>query len=831
MRAVVMAGGQGTRLRPLTSNQPKPMLPIVGQPMMQHILQLARNHGFTDVVATVHFLASIVRNFFGDGSDLGVSLSYATEEEPLGTAGSVKNAAPLLEGDDRVLILSGDSLTDVDLSELVKFHESKGAAVTVTLKRVEDPLEFGIVITDEEGRIERFLEKPGWGEVFSDTINTGIYVIEREILDLVPEGEVDFSKDLFPKLLEMGLPMFGYVTDRYWTDVGTLDAYMAAHRSVLDREVDVDIEGFEVRDGVWLGEGGEIDPDAAITGPAYIGENSRVEAGATLREYTVLGRGVAVRSGAFLHRCVVHDYAYVGQASSLRGCVVGKSSDVMFGARLEEGVVVADECRVGEGAVLNPHVKVYPYKSVDPGAIVSKSIVWQSGGARGLFGDRGIAGLINIDITPELALRVALAYASLLPKGSVVAACRDVTRSARIIKRCMVAGINAGALNCHDLELVPTPVARFYARSGRAMGGFAVRTAPFDPSSVEIQFFDERGLDIGPAVQRQLERGFYRDDIRRAFHGDIGELTFPARGRDFYARALLETVDVLKIRARKPKIVVDFAWGSASITGTAVLGRIGTDLLAVNSAIDEDRVVLSREETATHLEDLARLVKSSGAELGAFIDSPGERLRLIDGAGRIVDPRTALLSYLELVATSTPAPEVALPVATSRVGEEIVKRRGGQVVWTPIAPAGLMAAADPGRVAFAGDEDGGYIFPKFLAAYDALMSLVKLLELVAKADTTLRDVIDALPPAHVARHDVPTPWESKGTVMRRIIERLNNGPIITIDGVKTYRGSDWALVVPHPQEPLVRVWAEAGSEESAEALAAEFVSMVEELKS
>src|SRR5437867_2323658 len=293
MRAVVMAGGQGARLRPLTSNQPKPMLPIVGQPMMQHIVRLARQHGFTELVATVHFLASIVRNFFGDGSDLGVSLSYVTEEEPLGTAGSVKNAAPLLEGDDRVLILSGDSLTDVDLSELVKFHESKGAAVTVTLKRVEDPLEFGIVIADEEGRIERFMEKPGWGEVFSDTINTGIYVLEREVLDLIPDSvEFDFSKDLFPLLLDKGLPMYGYVTDRYWTDVGTLEAYQAAHRAVLDREVDVDIEGFELEGGIWLGEGAEIDPDAEIVGPTYIGENARIEAGATIREYSVLGRGV-----------------------------------------------------------------------------------------------------------------------------------------------------------------------------------------------------------------------------------------------------------------------------------------------------------------------------------------------------------------------------------------------------------------------------------------------------------------------------------------------------------------------------------------------------------
>src|SRR2546422_8809875 len=157
MRAVVMAGGQGSRLRPLTSNQPKPMLPIVGRPMMEHTLRLARSHGFTEVIATVQFLASVVRNYFGDGSDLGVSLSYATEEEPLGTAGSVKNAMPLL--DERTLVISGDAITDIDLTELLRRHEESGAAVTVALAHVPDPLEFGIVITDTAGRVERFQEK------------------------------------------------------------------------------------------------------------------------------------------------------------------------------------------------------------------------------------------------------------------------------------------------------------------------------------------------------------------------------------------------------------------------------------------------------------------------------------------------------------------------------------------------------------------------------------------------------------------------------------------------------------------------------------------------
>jgi len=829
MKAVVMAGGHGTRLRPLTANQPKPMLPIMGRPMMDHILRLLREHDFTEVVATVQFLGTVIRNYFGDGLDLGLSLAYATEDEPLGTAGSVKNAEHFL--DATFLVISGDVVTDIDLSKVVAFHRERGAAVTVTLKRVEDPLEFGIVITAEDGRIDRFLEKPGWGEVFSDSINTGIYVVEPEVLAHVPSGqEFDFSRDLFPLLLEKGLPMYGYAAEGFWTDVGNLDAYLTVHRDILDRKVRLSLSGFEMNGRVWLGEGSEVHPEANLQGPLYVGENSRVEAGATLREYTVLGKGVVVKSGSFLHRAIVHDNAYVGGAASLRGCVLGKNSDVKHGARLEEGVVVADECHVGEGAVLNPHVKVYPFKMVDPGALVQKSIVWETRGARSLFGERGVAGLVNIDITPEVAMRLALAFGGTLAKRSVVAAGRDPTRTARMVKRAMVVGLGATGVHCHDLEVAPVPVTRFYARSTRAVGGIAVRTAPFDPQSVEIVFFDERGIDIDPGTQRKVERSFYRDDLRRAFHHEIGELIFPARGREYYLQGVHDAVNAEVVREGRPKLVVDYSFGGTVLTGPVVFGRLGVDVLAVNAVLDEDRAITTREEADAMLEQLSALVRSSGADLGASIDPAGERVRLVDGRGKPVPTDLALLAFVELVARVTEKPSVAVPVATSRVVEDLVRGRGGEVEWTGLSPAALSAASDREGMAFAGGGGGGYVFPQFLPAFDGVLSLAKLLELLAVAETTLEDVVDGLPPTHVAAVEVPTPWEAMGSVMRRLVERLDGDQTVTIEGVKAFRGRDWALVVPHPQEPLVRVWAEAGDRAAAESLAAEFASLVEELR-
>ena len=242
MKAVVMAGGEGTRLRPLTSNQPKPMVPIVGKPCMEHILELLRRHELNDVIVTLAFMPQAIRSYFGDGEALGMNVSYSVEESPLGTAGSVRQA--VAGGDEPVLVISGDALCDIDLTSLLAFHRERKAAVTIALKSVENPLEFGIVVTDSDGRIERFLEKPSWGQVFSDTINTGIYVIEPEVLRHVPAGEpYDFSKQLFPLLLEMGRPLYGYVADGYWQDVGDLGQYAQANFDALDGLVQLEIPG------------------------------------------------------------------------------------------------------------------------------------------------------------------------------------------------------------------------------------------------------------------------------------------------------------------------------------------------------------------------------------------------------------------------------------------------------------------------------------------------------------------------------------------------------------------------------------------------------------
>jgi mannose-1-phosphate guanylyltransferase/phosphomannomutase len=828
VKAVVMAGGEGTRLRPMTANQPKPLLPVVNRPIMEHVLRLLKRHGFDETVVTVQFLASLVRTYFGDGEDLGMHLSYATEETPLGTAGSVANARSALQ-DDAFLVISGDALTDIDLGALVAAHRRTGALVTACLTRVPDPLEFGIVIQREDGRIDRFLEKPTWGQVFSDTVNTGIYVMEPEVFDHVEPGAVvDWSGDVFPKLLELGAPLYGHVAEGYWEDVGSLESYIRAQADVLHRRVDVEIDGFEMAPGIWVGQGVDIDPEARLTGPLCIGDYVKVEAGARVGELCVLGDNVVVKGGASLERAVVHDNVFVGPQVSLRGAVIGKNTDVMRAARIGEGAVVGDECVVEEEAYLADGVKVYPFKTIEAGAVLHTSVIWESRASASLFGPRGVSGLVNVEITPEHVVRLASAYATTLPKGSVVVTARDASRAARALKRAVISALNASAIDVRDLEVAPLPVTRFMTSRSDAAGGIVLRTTPDDPQSVDIVFLDASGGDLSPSRQRALERVLSRQEFRRAFPGEIAELTFPSRTVETYVQELLRTIDVRGVEEAGLKVVLDTAGGSVSLVLPSLLGRLGVEVLTVNNRLDE---AATSSTVADHMRDLERLgdlVSSSRAAFGVRFDSVGERLSLVDERGRLVHDDRALLVVLDLVAAERRSGRVALPVTTTRVAEQVTTFHGTEVLWTSTSAADLTRAAGAPGVIFAGDGRGGFVMPELSPALDGIAAFVRLLGLVARTRLTLSQIDARIPQAHLVRRSVPTPWAVKGAVMRTVMEAAAGREVDTTDGVRLVEpGGGWALVLPDPAEAVTHVWAEGPDAAVAADLVTRWAEVVE----
>jgi mannose-1-phosphate guanylyltransferase/phosphomannomutase len=822
-----MAGGAGTRLRPLTTNVPKPLLPVVGEPIMGHVLRLLHRHGINEAVVTVQYLAASIRSYFGDGSDYGVSLSYATESVPLGTAGSVKNAEAGLGGEP-FLVVSGDAMTDLDLTALVAAHRRTGALVTVALARKPNVLEFGNVIATEDGRIERFVEKPTWGQVFSDTVNTGIYVVQPEVLDRIePDEVVDWSKDVLPALLEAGEPVYGHISEAYWEDVGTIASYLTVQREVLSGLVDASISGFEVAPRVWLGAGAAVDPSATIAGPCFIGANAIVERDCVVGPDTVLGSNVIVRRGAHVIGSVLDAGVYVDTGCEIQSAIIGRSTELRTRAHVGRGAVIGDQCVLEEEVDVAGGVHVYPSRTIEAGARVDDNVVWESRSHRSLFGARGVSGVVNLEITPEKVVRLGAAYATLLPKGSTVTVGRDHSRAARAMNRALAGSLTASGLDVRDLRVTPLPIARSDAARA-ARGGFYLRTSLGKPESLDVLALDANGLDLSVADQQRLERILDRREFRRAFPGDIGDIHTPHRTVDEYAAQLDASISTDGVAAADLKVVVDTGLGAASLVLPRILTSLGITVLTVNNRLDEDEPTSTQSSYHAAMARLGELVASSRSDLGVRFDPTGERLSLVDETGRPFDHGRALLVMLDLVAAERRSGVVALPAHTTRVAEAVTAYHGVAVERGGASTASLSRLAQRPGLIFAGDGRGGFIVPEMAPTVDGIAAFVRLVGLVARTRMTLSAIDRRIPVAHTARASVPTPWARRGAAMRTIMEAAAGRVVDTVEGVRI-RAEDgsWVLAVPDEGEAVIRLWAEAESDEAAEHLLARWYAVIE----
>jgi mannose-1-phosphate guanylyltransferase/phosphomannomutase len=825
VKAVVMAGGEGTRLRPLTSNQPKPMVPIVGKPCMEHILDLLRKHGFDEVVVTVAFLPQAIRSYFGNGEPLGMKIEYSVEESPLGTAGSVGLAREKL--DEPFLVISGDALCDVDLTQLVEAHREKGADVTIGLKSVDNPLEFGIVVTGEDGRIERFLEKPSWGQVFSDTINTGIYVLEPEVLRHVPtDRPYDFSKELFPLLLEMGRPLYGHVCEGYWQDIGNLDQFRQANFDALDEQVALEIPGIRLRGNVWIGEGVEVDDLDQIEAPAFIGNHCRIAPDATVGPYSVLSASVTLRERARTERSVVDSSTHIGRSALIEGAILGRSCDVRSHVHVQEGAAIGDEVVLGAQSVVMPGVRVYPYKEVETGAILHESLIWETRTSPRLFGKDGVAGLVNVDLTPETAVRLAAALGTALKRGARVVASREAPAACRMVKRAMISGLNSTGVDVADLRVLPAAISRHLLRTHGYDAGFHVGVGHTDPEVVQIRFFEQPGIQVTAELQKEIEKHFSRHELRRVAYTAVGSVTYPARVRESYAQDLLASLDQEAIRAREFRLVVDYGYSAASFVLPLLLGPLGVEAVSAHEFAPET----GEGDTGGvpgSIGQAKRLVEAVGADLGAVFDRAAERLYLVDEQAHEIPVDKTLLLYLRLIASTGRGGKLAFPVTVTSLVDRLVEGSNLEVVRTPASLADLTKAASEDGVVFAGAVGGGYVFPEFLPAYDAVASLCKLLELLAPAGKPLSELVAELPATTLVHRQIQCPWTLKGLVMRVLTEQLKDRELDLLDGVKAFDERGWAQVLPDPDEPVVHVYAEGETEEASLELAQELTDLVE----
>jgi len=826
VKAVIMAGGFGTRIHPLTINLPKPMIPLINRPIMEHIIELLKQHGITDLILLLYHQPEVIKKYFGDGSEFGVHITYVTPLEDFGTAGAVKAAARHL--DERFMIISGDLLTDFDLSEVIAFHEQQQAKATITLTPVADPLQFGVVITDKDHRITKFLEKPGWGEVFSDTINTGIYVLEPEILDLIPEGENrDWAKDVFPQMLNDQAALYGCPMTGYWADIGNPEAYLEASKDILAGKVAVRIAepGRSDRPELHISPGAQVDETTSLNGMVVLGDNTRVYGRASLTD-CVIGRNCQIEDGAELVDTVLWDNVYVKSNARITGSALGHLVQIGQGAVIEQGVVVADETTVGDLVHIRQDVKIWPRKVIEDGAIVTTNLIWGEKWRKSLFEGAMVRGMTNVELTPEFSARLGAAYGSTLRKGSFVLAGRDAIRSSRMLKRSFVGGLLSAGVNVRDIKMISLPVLRYKLTTFGEVGGCHFRQSPEDPAMTEIIFYDGDGNEISSATAKGIERVYFKENFRRAHHSEPGGIEELPRIYDFYREGFLRAVDGDALKKAAPKVVVDLNHSPAGDLLPDLLSKLGIEVIELNSHLHEKGVNPTPEQLNRAMVQLSRIVVTLEADAGFWLGPSGEKLQLVDALGHIYSNREALCALTALVCRAEEIGKLVVPVSAPQAVEDLARGGGLTVQRTRTDGRSLVDAGRERQARFVGSLDGRFGFPGFQPNFDGLFSVAKIMELIARTGLSLAEARRQVPERSFHHVQLPCSWEYKGGLMRRMSEDAVDQQATFIDGVRIDTDRGWVLVLPDPYRPVAHIYAEASDAAEADRLCTSYQAKV-----
>jgi mannose-1-phosphate guanylyltransferase/phosphomannomutase len=818
---IVMAGGFGTRIRPLSANRPKPMLPVVNRPILERVLNHLASSGMREAVLLTFYDPDKIRNAFGDGKRLGMKLHYNNADHDWGTAGAVAHGADAVKADE-YLVLSGDVICDFDLKALVAAHKEHGAVATIGLTRVANPLQFGIVIIDGEARVRRFLEKPTWGEVFSDTVNTGIYVLQAKALAQVPRTETsDFSRDLFPRLLAGGEPLYGHVLRGYWRDIGDPESYLALHRDYFEGALRLMPPG-ELRQiggkPLWIEGKADLDPSVEVRGTVVIGPGCRIGSAVRLED-VVLGPGTVVDSRAELRRTVAWDEVLVGEGARAEDAVLGARVQVGAGTVIEKGAVIADDTVLGQEVRVKEAVKIWPAKVVEDHAVVYSNLVYAERWRTSAFEEGAVTGLTNLELTPEVAARLGAAYGTLLPQGSTILTARDDHPASRMLRRAFVGGVGSTGAHVVDLGMLPVPVMRHKLEGFGEVGGVSFQQVQLVRGMTSIRFFDDHGLDISTSFAKSVERVFLREEFRRAQHQDIGVIFEHPRLVDFYTESFLKALAVEQIRARRLRIVVDYAHSAAVAALPRLLADLGCDVVTLNAHTEGVHEAMLASEIALAHRRLATIVASLEADLGVWLYPSCERMVVADREQRLwAEFDLAALMVGAVIAAELPPGEVVLPVFTPSTFRTALTKAGHRLRETLSAPRALTEASRQREVLFASSGEGDFIFPGLHHAPDALFALGKLLELLARADRPLADVAKLAPPLPVAQVTVPCPVERKGEVMRRFGERVQGHEVSYLEGIKVLLDGGWVLLRPDRVAPALHMHAEAETPEAAQKL-------------
>jgi len=822
MKAIVLAGGFGTRIQPLTNSIPKPMLPILNRPMMEHIIIKLRDQlGIKDIAVLLYFKPEIIKNHFKDGSDLGVNITYFQPDDDYGTAGAVSFAKEFL--DETFIIVSGDLVTNFDFQKIQKFHKKKNSQLTITLTSVENPLQFGVVIANEEDRIERFLEKPSWGEVFSDTINTGIYVIEPEILEHIPFKEnFDFAKDLFPKLMREDIPLWGCSVEGYWRDVGNPESYRDVYKDIFSGEIELPIKGErqEIDKGVvYLEEGSQLPEKIRIRGTVVIGKEVEVAEGATLQNCSIGNKSKIKKHSEVLDSVLWHD-VQIGAKVKLNNSVLCNDNILKDEVKAPFGIIVAEKCLINKKAAFEKDIIIWPDKVVEASAVVSTNIIWGNRYKSSIFQNGTVIGRTNIELSCQMSTKLAESLGSTLPVGSSVYLSRDFHKSARMLKRAFLSGLLSTGINVIDLANVPSNVMRYALKQNEdASAGIHFRQSIYEPDHTEIVFYTNEGLAIDTQYAQSIERIFFRENFRRVKYQEIGEISEDAHVKEFYINSVKSHFENNQFLHSEMKIAVDIMNGSTSDTYPQIINSLGIDNIILN-AYRSDR--FGPNDVSKIQENMQNMVRSMNLECGVLIYPNGQKLQIVDDKGQLIYDYILLLVILELLDKSaTQKINVILPAwAPDMIEYKNIKIERSKF--------GNFKAAHLKKYDFIADTDGHFAFSEFGLNKDAVFANLKILELLKNSDQKLSKIIAKLPEFSFKGENIACPSDKKGKMMRKFLEDGKGKKTSSIDGVKIWLSDDeWILMVPDQHNEFLNIYVQAQDEKHSNKIFYQYQEKIE----
>lgn len=830
MKAVVMAGGFGTRIQPLTNSRPKPMLPIVNRPMMEHTMMTLKDLGITEFIILLYFKPEIIKDYFKDGSDFGIKITYVVPDDDYGTAGAVKLAQEYI-GDENFIIISGDLVTNFDFQKIFDYHKAKQSKLTITLTSVDNPLEFGVVIANEEGKIEKFLEKPSWGEVFSDTINTGIYVIEPEILDYIPKHEnFDFAKNLFPRLMREGVDLTAGYAEGYWRDVGNPESYRDVYDDILTGKVNLNISGQK-----------RVYPDATL----YSEEEYDLDKSIELIGTVVLGKNVSIAKGVKLNNVVIGDNTVVGQDSKIRntviwenvnidrntlldGCVICNNNEIGKNVTAKAGLILAEGCAIGQLVNVEKDITIWPEKMIEDAAIISHNMVLGSRYKNSIFEDGMVIGQSNVELSCEMATKLAEALATQLPVGATVLVSRDYHKSSRMLKRAFIGGLLSAGLDVIDYSDIPSAILRCnLVTKEDYTAGIHFRQKIDDPTSTVITFYNCEALRINNDVAKKVEKAFFKETFRRVDYSQIGQIKESDHEYEYraYKKCMVDLLQPHLLKDTEFRIAVDMMHGMASEVFPDVLNDLGVDNIMFNAHPDEHRLANINTLSKQSNEDMSEVIKALKLDAGFLLYPYGQRLDIMCDQGTLLGKQTSLHVVLSLLNMEAQATKSKKSVFLPTWAADLVKfdhleiTRGQYVNFTAeqLKKYDLLATGE-----------GNFAFTEFATHRDSMYATLKILEMMLKHSVRLSEMIAALPSFYYHMFQARCSQALKGKMMRMFLEDAKDKESSTLDGVKIWLDkNDWILMIPDQYSDHLNLYIQAENEAKGEAILAEYTAKIE----